>query len=129
MKNKTLIVILFISLILLAGTFLVCPTPTDVCLRYDELSVFLILFSAPVFLLSLILLFLREEIFRSWKHFAYWWLPISAFFIMLAPSTDRGSFDFGMGFDREAVTWFFAVLFFLISLILIIYKSIKLRGK
>ena len=124
MKNKSLIIILITSLILLVGTFLVCPNPSDVCLRYDEFSVFLILFSAPIFLLSLILLFRPEQVFRSWKHFTYWWIPISALFIIGAPTSSSSGLDgFSMGIDRESITWFFAVLFLVISLVLIVVKT------
>jgi len=87
------------------------------------------MFSFIVFLLSLILLFLHKEIFQSWKIFTYWWLPISFLFILGAPSSGGGSIGIGGSIDREIVTWWFAGLFLVISLILIIYKSIKLRGK
>jgi lipopolysaccharide export LptBFGC system permease protein LptF len=70
-----------------------------------------------------------KEIFNSWKHFALWWLPLSAFFIFIASPTGGDGFGLDGMIDREIVTWWFAGLFLLISLILITYKSIKLRGK
>jgi len=87
------------------------------------------MFSVVLFFLSLILLFLREEIFKSWKTFAIWWIPLSALFILSAPSSGGGSIGIGGGIDREIVTWWFAGLFLIISLVLIIYKSIALRRK
>ncbi|MFA5831255.1 MAG: hypothetical protein WC878_05495 [Candidatus Paceibacterota bacterium] len=99
---------------------------------YGNFMFYPILLSPIVFLFSILVLIKikSEDIFRSWKNFSYWWIPISIFFIAMTPSSSGGSLgSFGMGMDRESVTWFFAVLFFLISLILIIYKSIKLKGK
>jgi len=119
-----------LSACLFIGTFVICSEPTAFCLKYDTLSVFLTLFSAPVFLSSLILLFRPEQIFLSWRRFAYWWIPLSVFFIALSPGQERaGLGSYGMGVNRESISWVFAVLFLLISLILIAVKSFQLRGK
>jgi preprotein translocase subunit SecG len=99
--------------------------------NYEELGALTSILSIFFFFISVIL-FARlksEAIFKSWKIFTYWWLPLSALFILSAPSSGGGSIGIGGGIDREIVTWWFAGLFFIISLILIIYKSIKLKGK
>jgi len=88
-----------------------------------------VMFSVIFFFLSLVLLFLREEIFKTWKTFAIWWIPLSVLFIFSTPSSGGGSIGIGGSIDREIVTWWFAGLFLIISLVLIIYKSIKLKGK
>jgi hypothetical protein len=85
------------------------------------------LFSLVTFLSSAILYFLREEVFLSWFKFAKYYLPI-ALFLILGFSSDGGG-SFSMGNDMEGMVFFSASIYFLISLILIIYKSIKLRGK
>ena len=95
----------------------------------EDLANFLTLFSFPIFLLSLILHFTREQVFRSWLKFARIFLPIAIALIVLTPS---GSGGFSAGFggpDRETVTEELAALFSLISLVLIVYKSIKLRSR
>ena len=87
------------------------------------------IFSIALFFLSLILRFTREQVFRSWLKFARIFLPIAIALIVLTPS---GSGGFSAGFggpDRETVTEELAALFSLISLVLIVYKSIKLRSR
>jgi hypothetical protein len=128
--KKILSLIIFLSLTSTIIILFVCYLGfEDFCFAHQDSTIFVLLFSAPLFLLSLILLFLRKEVYESWKKFALWWLPISFLFILGAPSSGGGSIGIGGSIDREIVTWWFAGLFFIISLVLIIYKSIKLRGK
>ncbi|MEK7520288.1 MAG: hypothetical protein AAB581_03555 [Patescibacteria group bacterium] len=88
----------------------------------------LFFFSIAIFTISIILYFLREEIFHSWARFTKWYLPLAAILIVFVADSRGGLFiGFGGGFDREGMVWFTAGLFFIISLILIIYKSLKLR--
>jgi hypothetical protein len=88
---------------------------------------FLVQISIVVLLLVGVLYFLREEIFRAWIRFARWWVPLSLVLILAAPTSSH-SWAIG-GFDREGVTWLMDGLFLIISLILIIKKSVQLRGK
>ncbi len=102
------------------------------CLDNDSTGQALAMFSVLLILFSIILLFRPEQIFQSWKKFAMWWLPLSAFLVFVMPSTG-GSGGFGGGGlggpDREIMTWFTAGVFFLVSLAIIVRKSLKLRGK
>lgn len=86
----------------------------------------LVLFSFSVFLVSALLYFLREEIFRSWLRFAKWYLPLAGIAILLSRRS-HGGWGYPNIFATEIVAMWTAGLFFLISLILIIYKSLKLR--
>ena len=79
-----------------------------------------------VFLPSLLLLFCKEEIFKSWFRFARWALPLSILLIIVAPTTN-GSFTPFYGINKEMVTWLMGGLFTLISLILIVWKSFAHR--
>ena len=47
----------------------------------------LLLIFLPAFVFSIITYFLREEVFRAWLRFAYWWIPVSLVFIYLAGSS------------------------------------------
>ncbi len=87
----------------------------------------LILFSLSISLLSIILYFLREEVFRSWARFAKWYLSASVVLLVLGSNQHGGYISGGLN-DRESMTWFLAGLFFVISLFLIATKSWKLRG-
>ena len=42
----------------------------------------------PLFVFSLITLRMREEVFRTWIHFAIWFVPLSVVLIIMSP--DRG---------------------------------------
>ena len=87
-------------------------------------------FSVMTIFISLILLFLREEVFRAWFKFARIYIPLALIFIFLsALSPGGGSWGVSNNFDAEAATWFFSGLFLLISLILIARKSWKLKNK
>ena len=79
----------------------------------------------PLFFLSLITFWMREEIFRVWLRFACWWIPLTIILVAISPST---SADFQI-IDREFVAMVFTLLFTLVSLILIAYKSLALRKK
>jgi len=86
------------------------------------------LFSLVTFVLLIPLYFLKETVYLSWRKFALWYLPIAAFLILSAGGGSNG-FNPGYGMDSESLTFFFSGLFAVISPVLIIYKSIKLRWK
>ncbi|MBI5003526.1 hypothetical protein HZC00_00315 [Candidatus Kaiserbacteria bacterium] len=69
---------------------------------------------------------MREEVFRAWLRFAYWWVPLS---IVLTLITPGGSGGFGIPnvIDQETVAFVFASLFSIISLIIIIRKYFATR--
>jgi len=90
----------------------------------------LLFFTFPIaFVFSFITYKMRDEIFRTWIRFSYWWIPMSVLFtVLMLPARSGGSFgvpSFGVG----GIAMFFAVLYVIISTILILYKSIKFRGK
>ena len=94
----------------------------------DSLIQTLGLFSLVIFVTSIILFFLREQIFHSWLRFAKWYLPIATLLILISSDSGGGLFiGFGGGYDREGMIWFTSGLFLIISLILIAVKSWKLR--
>lgn len=75
---------------------------------------------------SLLTYKLPEQVFRSWLHFTYAWIPISLLFIFTTPVTSH-SWAISVGSGRETITWIMNGLFVVISLVLIIVKSISLR--
>ena len=75
-------------------------------------------------MLSLILLAVPKT-FNSWLRFAKYYLPIAAALIILSPVSDGSIF----GFDKEFMTWLLSGIFLVVSLILIIYKQIRLRAQ
>src|SRR3989344_3826778 len=73
--------------------------------------------TTPYFLFFPVLLFfsiitykMREEVFRAWLHFAYWWIPISLVFIYLAGGWSGGSLGIPNVLDQEFISIIFASL-------------------
>lgn len=85
-----------------------------------------ILFSASIFVLSIITYFLHEEMFRAWLRFAYWWIPVSVFFIYLSSTSSGGGFGMPNVFDQESVSLIFSAWFLLISFVLMLVKYITI---
>jgi hypothetical protein len=86
----------------------------------------LFLFSLPLLIFSLITYKMREEVFRSWLHFAYWWIPLSIVLTLLTPD---GSGSWGIPtIDSEFVAIVFASLFTLISLLIIVWRYFRTRN-
>lgn len=89
-----------------------------------------VIFLGTIFIVSLILLFVREETFRSWVKFAKWYIPIAALLILLAAGTfSGGSYGPSYDLDAEGMSILTAALFLLISIAIIAVKSWKLRKK
>lgn len=86
-----------------------------------------ILIFLPTLLFSIITYKMREEVFRAWLHFAYWWIPISLVFIYLAGGWSGGGFGIPNVLDQEFVSIIFSALFVIISLIIIAYKHLATR--
>ena len=90
----------------------------------------ILLLSAGITVSLFLLYFLKEGVYKAWRKFAVIYLPIAIFLIAISP-THSSNFLGGpsVGYDREGTTIALSIIFLLISLILIIYKSIKLRKK
>ncbi len=98
----------------------------DILLLDEGVGQPLFFFSLSVLPLSAILYFLREEVFCSWSRFTKWYLSLAAIAIFLSLGS-HGGWGVGNIFSTELVTMWSAGLFFLISLFLIVIKSLKLR--
>ena len=144
MQNKTRFLRIFtpfwIILALLSFTVLspesfgICSSGDTQCLysfldaSYIAVPVFL--FSLALLFLSGILVFVRDEVFGSWHKFFIIWVGISLVAFFLAPRYDIGSLSpLHIASDKETVGVWMASLFLILSLILIAWKSWRLRGK
>ena len=83
------------------------------------LGVYIYRLSLTVFLSLLPLLFLNPKIYRTWRWYAVVALPLMAWMIAAT-----GEYDF---FNRSGITMTVSVLFVIITLLIIIYKSIRLK--
>jgi len=91
----------------------------------SALPTLMLYFSVIILFLSSIIYFLKEEIFNSWIKFTYYWLPISIFLVFITPGGRGGGF-FPSLIDKELISILMSGLFFIISLLLIIFKFIQI---
>jgi len=77
-----------------------------------------------LFLFSLITYKMRDEVYRTWLRFAYVWVPLSMVLIFLAP---QYSTDWMFPIEKGTVAFLSSLLFVIISLTIITWKSIAIR--
>lgn len=80
---------------------------------------------SPLLPLILLTYVTNDSVFQSLKRFLRWWIPISLIILLLTPETTGSAFVSFIGRGQMAII--LASLFTVISLILIAYKSWKLR--
>lgn len=76
-------------------------------------------------IISLVLYKLHENIYKTWLKFTYIWLPLSVILIWMSPEYDRTMIPM----DRGRVSFIMSVLFLVISIVIIIYKSVSNKNK
>jgi hypothetical protein len=88
----------------------------------DSIGGIIELISLPLFIMTLLLFFVHDEVFNLWFKFARIWLPLGAAIVFFASSTNGGM----LGSDQDWAAWFFSVTFLWVSVILIVYKLIRI---
>lgn len=128
-KKGVLIWGLFLSIVLFGLIFLqqnsFCYS-TGWCRNlWGELNlVGFILFPFPfVFLFSLITYKMRDEVSRAWIKFATWWVPLQILLVAITPDSYPGAFIAII--DQQSVAIVLSGLFVIISLALIIWRSLS----
>lgn len=119
-KKKSLIYFLFFLLLVLVFYYFNSQRYLP-DIRY--ISKILFWMAVPAFIFSLISVFLREEVTRSWRKFTNYFLPISIVVILLTPNSSHGM-DI-LPLIKENVTILLVSVYSIVSLVLILYKSFK----
>lgn len=101
-----------------------CPATNFFHAIFLELINPLYTFSLFFFAPTLCLLFVRKQIFSAWLKFAMWWLPLSAIVIAVTPSTSNSWMPLYF-IGKDTVTLIMASLFTIISLVIILLKSMR----
>ncbi len=131
MTRKQSIIYLISSIVAVAGiAFYGYKDYIGICSYKDWSCAYnLSLVFAPIFIALLIAISVlivkiitQPSIFNAWKKFAAIYIPIAALLIMMFPK----SCGF-MCFDREMAAVWLSAIYVIVSLIIIIKKSIKLR--
>ncbi len=132
MKNSR--PLLFVVALLLSGVgyFLGDPEGLGLCRINDvtcgnfyatSLGAPMFFFSLALLITSLALLFVGEEVYRAWRRFAYFAVPISVFLLAIAHTSSPSGFGIGgPGYTKESASWLVSALFLLISLYIILRK-------
>lgn len=82
-----------------------------------------LLMSGSILLSLILLLFLKEGVYRTWRKLAVVALPIIALLIAMTPEYNGEL----ISVDREQVTMLTSALFFIVSYIFIGWKAFALR--
>jgi hypothetical protein len=81
-----------------------------------DLSIFIL----PMFIFSLITYFLREEVFRAWFRFTYWWIPLSFIIVLFSSSRQPANI---VGISDQAIFGVLTLgLYVLVSLSIVVLK-------
>lgn len=106
-------------------TSTICGMGSTSCIDTVFLIAMLLYVFPFVFLFSLITYYLPEAVFRAWVNFAKWWVPIQILLVYLTPESSGGYFVVLM--DKQFAAIILSGLFVLISLGIIVWKSIAAR--
>jgi len=107
----------------LFGTYKIC-SDNERCINLLHSFFIHFLPFIPLFLFSLVTYKMRDEVYRAWLRFAYVWVPLSMVLIFLAPEY---STDWMYPVVKGTVASFTSLLFVIISLVIITWKSIAIR--
>jgi len=77
----------------------------------------------PLFIFSLITYKMREGVYRAWWKFARIWIPLSMLAVFVSPSYG----NWMIPIEKGTVAFSSSILFVIISLVLIIWQSVKER--
>ena len=105
----------------------ICPAENYNCLSfsssmYESVEAIFIFFSALSFVFF-ILLFVRHEVFKTWRKFAIPYIVVALIIIAATPVYGDLAAP-----NREQVTWFLSGLYVVLSVIAILYRYIRLRN-
>jgi len=131
--RKILGILLGLSILgIVAGFFIVYPEYFGICSDDQNCidSKFLIFNIAhplvigliPLIPILVILFFFSREVFSTWKKFAIVLIPISIILITITPVYCDAPLNLCL--DKKLSTWLYSIGFSILSLIIIIYKSV-----
>jgi len=92
---------------------------------FSQVGTALFMFSISLIPIMFTLIFLKKQIFISWKKFAIPFIIFSASWITIAPEHCGGGWAGfgGCAFDKESTSMFTAGLLFIISVLIILIKT------
>ena len=135
-SKKIVLTISFICLLFLVGTSVFVCNIDNWCANHSPQTLgFLSTIVFPpfvlVFLFSLITFKMKDDVFRAWRNFAVWAVPlIIAVALLLAYLPSQGGMAAVIGGAYILLLiYLLNILFFIISLVIIVYKWAQLQKK
>ncbi len=116
----------FLSLISRDVLYFVCKTHNDSCINTVNYTTLFFMIGTATLIPSIIVFFIKEEIFKSWKKITRIFIILSLLIILIIP------WYLGDGFlhiQKDLIVLFLAILYLIASFVLIIYKSSKKTPK
>ena len=107
------------------GTYALCNN-NERCINILHLFFLNFLPIVPVFVFSLIMCWMREEVYHAWFRFARWWAPLSMIAIFIAPEY---SSDWIYPIEKGSVALFSSTIFVVVSIFIVTLKIISTRKK
>ncbi len=121
MKKINIIYSIISLLIIVASYFINSIFFRDAFLKKFSESIFWL--TVPVLCFSLITIFLKTSTFNAWRKLTNYFYLISLLIILITPTSTHG-LDF-VPFVKETVTILLAIIYSVVSIFLIIFKSLK----
>lgn len=84
------------------------------------------LYSIP---LAIVLIFIQKNVFKSWLRFAAWWIPLSILLVAITPETGNQAISYSSVINYANTAKFMAILFTIISLGIIGWKTFVSKNK
>ena len=102
--------------------FSICDAHNTACINSIGYLFLIFMIGITIFIPSLILLFLKQEIFDSWRKTLFIYLFIYLFIIIITPWYAGDSF---FHIQKDLIAAGFSVFYFIFSVVFITYKSLK----
>ncbi len=97
-------------------------TQSFLCVDVLNYISLILMYFVPLFILSTILLLIRDQVFISWRKT----IPIYlAFYLLILFITPWSAGDVFLKIQKDLFVLYFSVIYVVYSLILIVYKSLK----
>lgn len=119
-KKRILVTSLLLSILIYPAMYIADKSSSFMVEHIYETITYLLLIFVPIFVVSILILFLKESVFISWKKFTFIYLFIYLSLVIFSPLRC----DY-IPICKETMFMFFVPTYLVISIFLIIFKSIK----
>lgn len=121
-KKKILVVSLFFILLIPFLAYLAEVSTSFLLERYYESFIYFLFIFIPIFILSIINLYIKDSIFYAWKKSTLIYILVYLLLIIIAPARC----DY-LPLCEEFILIYLVPLYFIFSLVFIFYKSLNTK--